>query len=58
MILFMKKTKEEELVNKPVCGKWEIITSGMKDWASPHLPDKWQAYGHTILCHKQMGLGP
>jgi hypothetical protein len=38
--------------------KWKTITTGMKDWASPHLTDKWQAYGHTVLCHKKMGLGP
>jgi hypothetical protein len=55
LTLFQAESKEGE---REVRMKWKIIVTGMKDWASPHLTDKWQAYGHTLLCHKKMGLGP
>jgi hypothetical protein len=58
LALFQTKSEEEPAVNKSLSGKWKTIVTGMKDWASPHLTDKWQAYGHTVLCYKKMGLGP
>jgi hypothetical protein len=59
LALFQPELKEgETAVNKSISKKWKTIVIGMKDWASPHLTDKWQAYGHTMLCHKKMGLGP
>jgi hypothetical protein len=59
LTFFQSESKEgEEAVNKSVNMKWKTIVTSMKDWTSPHLTDKWQAYGHTMLCHKKMGLGP
>jgi hypothetical protein len=44
--------------NKSAAEKWGIISKVMKDWPPSHQSDKWRAYGHTIFCFKQMGLGP
>lgn len=55
--LFEKKG-EAELVYLPVGKKWEKIQHGLKDWPDPMLIDHWAAYGHAILSHKKMGLGP
>ena len=55
----IEESKEgETAISRPVSKKWKTIITGLKDWASPHLTDKWQAYGHTMLCHKKMRLGP
>lgn len=54
----LQKDTDEEAVSKTVKEKWEVICDGLKDWARPHYLDVWQSYGHTLLCHRQMGLGP
>jgi hypothetical protein len=49
---------EMKLVNLPLGEKWTKIEASLKDWSDPKSLAHWRSYGHAILVHKKMGLGP